>query len=128
MAGIDGLPAIYVHEAAVLVEAGSGTGAPGAPGAAITVALCGNWQHPPPCPLAAHHTAARREGETVRLRTVFATDPRREGEVRRRIDDALARGSQAGPDGTVIRWTLLAAEAGELTAVEREHGRRIAGT
>ena len=30
----------------------------GAPGAAVTVALCGHWEHPPPCPLAPHHTRA----------------------------------------------------------------------
>ena len=119
------MPGIYVHEATVLIDAGSGTGAPGA---AITAALCGSWQHPPPCPLAAHHTAAQRDGETVTLRTIFAADPQREAEVRRRIDDALARGSQAGPDGTVVRWTFVAAGAGGLTAAERYHGRRIAGT
>ncbi|UEL28809.1 hypothetical protein [Pseudarthrobacter sp. L1SW] len=119
------MPGIYVHEATVLMDAGSGTGAPGA---AITVALCGSWQHPPPCPLAAHHTAAQRDGETVTLRTIFTADPQREAEVRRRIDGALAHGSQAGPDGTVVRWTLVAAGPAGLTAEERGHGRRIAGT
>jgi hypothetical protein len=66
------------------------------------------------------------DGETVTLRTIFASDPRREGEVRRRIDSALARGSQA-PEGAVFRWTLVAAQAAEPTAAEREHGHRIAG-
>lgn len=31
-----------------------------APGAAVTVALCGHWKHEPPCPLAAHHTSTTR--------------------------------------------------------------------
>ena len=33
-----------------------------APGAAITLALCGSWEHSPPCPLAAHHTQPVRDG------------------------------------------------------------------
>ena len=35
----------------------------GAPGGAITVALCGSWDHEPPCPLAPHHTRAHRSGD-----------------------------------------------------------------
>jgi len=27
-----------------------------APGAAVTAELCGGWDHPPPCPVAAHHS------------------------------------------------------------------------
>ncbi|ACL38277.1 conserved hypothetical protein [Pseudarthrobacter chlorophenolicus A6] len=42
----------YVHAASLRMEY---DGDAGAPGAAITLALCGQWEHPPPCPLAAHH-------------------------------------------------------------------------
>jgi hypothetical protein len=63
----------------------------------------------------------------VRLRTIFAADPRQEAEVRRRIDAALAKGSQARPDGTLSRWTLVGTEAAELTTAEHEHAQRIAG-
>ena len=44
-----------------------------APGAAVTVELCGHWDHEPPCPLAPHHTAVERTGRDVRLRILFAT-------------------------------------------------------
>jgi hypothetical protein len=55
-----------------------------APGAAVTVALCGRVEHEPPCPLAAHHTAADRAGDELHLRILFAADPADEPEVRRR--------------------------------------------
>ncbi len=145
----------YVHAASLRMEYDGDTGTPGA---AITLALCGRWEHPPPCSLAAHHTAttraaaqqngvqqdsvqqdgahqnaaqqhgAQQDDMTLNLRTVFASEPEQEGEVRRRIRAALARGSQTGPDGTTSRWTLLEDEAGELTAAERVHAERLAGT
>ena len=115
----------FVHVAALRMDPDAD---PAAPGAAVTEALCGSWEHPPPCPLAAHHTETRRDTDRLMVRTIFAADPAQEGEVRRRIVAALARGSVAGPDGRPSRWTLLAAEPGELTAAEREHVERIAGT
>lgn len=114
----------YVHTASLRLHDGD----TGAPGGAITVALCGSWEHPPPCPLAAHHTAVHNNRGTLSLRIVFAAEPSQEGEVRRRITAALARGSQTAPDGRVSRWSFLGAEAGELTAAERVHAERIAGT
>jgi hypothetical protein len=45
----------HVHAATLLMADAAADAA--APGAAITVALCGSWEHPPPCPLAAHHTS-----------------------------------------------------------------------
>ncbi|SDS65868.1 hypothetical protein SAMN04489743_0549 [Pseudarthrobacter equi] len=132
--------AAYVHAASLRMGYDGDTGASGA---AITLALCGQWEHPPPCPLAAHHTATTRtsaqqnaaqqhgvqqDDMTLNLRTVFAAEPEQEGEVRRRIRAALAQGSQTGPEGTTSRWTLLADEAGELTAAERIHAERLAGT
>jgi hypothetical protein len=75
-----------------------------APGAAITVALCGQWEHQPPCPLAAHHTSAERFGDQVRLRMLFAAEPTDEVVVRARIDAALAAGELRGPDGVITLW------------------------
>ena len=57
-----------------------------APGAAITVALCGHWEHEPPCPLAPHHTHADYPGP-----------PR----------PALGDGELTGPGGAVTRWELV---------------------
>lgn len=99
----------------------------GAPGAAITVAVCGHWEHEPPCPLAPHHTAAERDGDVVRLRVLFASDPADEREVRRRIDDALAGSQLETPGGTIARWRLVSTEVATVRADETEHGQRLAG-
>lgn len=95
---------MYAYDAVVTLGDG---GDSAAPGAAITVALCGHWDHEPPCPLAPHHTNAERCADgTVRLRVVFSVEPDREAEVRTLISRALASGQQAGPDGHVTTWTL----------------------
>jgi hypothetical protein len=101
----------YVHEAVLTMAPEADTRAPGG---AITVALCGHWEHPPPCPLAAHHTAVERDGAGVRVRTVFAADAGTEGEVRARIDRALADGALTGPDGALTRWDLVSSAAGSI--------------
>lgn len=96
-----------------------------APGAAITVAVCGHWEHEPPCPLAPHHTAAERDGDIIRLRVLFAADPPDEPEVRRRIDDALASSQLETPDGAVALWRLVSTGVGEVRPHEADHGRRL---
>jgi hypothetical protein len=98
-----------------------------APGAAITVALCGSLQHSPPCPLAAHHTQPVRNGETVDLRVVFATEPEHEEEVRRRIDAALRAVAAADPHGATSRWAFRGSRPGVLSPSELAHARRISG-
>ena len=98
----------------------------GAPGAAITVALCGHWDHEPPCPLAPHHTVAQSAGDEVRLRILFAAEPEREEEVRRRIGEALAGGSVVGPDGRESRWELRSSAPAPVREDEAEHARRLA--
>ena len=92
-----------------------------APGAAITVALCGHWEHPPPCPLAPHHTGARRSDGQVRLRVLFAAEPSAEAEVRRRIEAALSQASLTGPDGVTTRWQLRSGQRGQLRDDEAQH-------
>ncbi|WP_309107289.1 hypothetical protein [Arthrobacter sp.] len=47
----------FVHEA-LLAVGGDSDGA--APGAAVTLELCGSLEHQPPCPLAPHNTRAER--------------------------------------------------------------------
>jgi hypothetical protein len=103
----------YAHDA-VLVMAGDGDVR--APGGAITTALCGHWEHEPPCPLAPHHTAAARDGDRVRLRVLFATAPERETEVRRKIEASLAD----------PRWQLISAAPGTVAPGEAEHAARLA--
>ncbi len=84
-----------------------------APGGAVTAELCGHWQHPPPCPLAPHHTAAQRRGAQVHLRILFATEPEREAEVRTRIGRALAA------------WEVRTSAAGAVRQEEQAHAGRL---
>ena len=99
-----------------------------APGGAITVALCGSWEHEPPCPLAPHHTSAERDGDVVRLRVLFAAEPADEPEVRRRIADALAAGQVLTPGGDLARWRVASEGSSEVRPEESDHGQRLANT
>jgi hypothetical protein len=112
----------YAHEAVLVMPPDADTRAPGA---AITVALCGHWKHTPPCPLAAHHTRAERAGDRVLVRTLFATEPANEQVVRDRIDQALAGGRLQGPDTVVTRWRLHSSRPSETTAEEASHAERL---
>ncbi len=85
-----------------------------APGGAITVALCGHWEHEPPCPLAAHFTGTDRVGDEVHLRILFATEPDNETLVRERIEHALADG-----------WPVRSSGPSEVTAAETDHAERL---
>ena len=97
-----------------------------APGAAITLSLCGHWDHEPPCPLAPHHTRTRRWGNEVQVRTLFATEPEMESLVRRRIDTALADGRLDGPDGPGTTWQLRSSHRSDLLPTETDHVQRLA--
>lgn len=114
--------AAFVHQATVVMKA---DGDLRALGAAVTVGLCGSWDHPPPCPLAPHHTRPERNGDAVTLRILFATEPANEALVRSRIDSALREGSLTGPDGRTSRWEFLGGGPGELGPSEAEHARRL---
>jgi hypothetical protein len=96
-----------------------------APGAAITVALCGSWQHDPPCPLAPHHTRAHRSGEEVVVRVLFAAEPEDEKRVRELVGAALERGWGDGPSGTRTPWVLLGAGPSEVRFEDEDHARRL---
>jgi hypothetical protein len=98
-----------------------------APGGAITVELCGSWEHEPPCRLAPHHSSARRIGEEVRVRTLFAAEPGTEEAIRRRIETALRRGVVTGPDGVTTRWDLIGSGATAVLSEESVQAERLAG-
>ena len=112
----------YAHAALLDLDPG---GDDAAPGAAITVALCGSWSHEPPCPLAPHHTRAHRSGNEVTLRLLFAADPDDESRVRALIEEALARGWGDGPDGARTSWQLVWAAPSEVRPGEEDHARRL---
>jgi hypothetical protein len=93
----------YVYE--TTVHLGDG-GDARAVGGAVTVALCGHWEHAGPCRWP-HHTAARPADDgrhAVAVRYTCAADE--EAEVRRKIAAALASGELVGPDGELTTWTV----------------------
>ena len=108
------MPESYAHDAVLTMDP---AGDVRAPGGAITIALCGHWEHEPPCPLAPHHTRADRDGDRVRLHVLFATAPDREAEVRARIEAALVD----------PRWSLVSASSGTIAPEEADHAARLAG-
>jgi hypothetical protein len=113
----------FAHDALLSMEPGADDRAPGG---VITVALCGSWEHEPPCLLAPHHTRAERAGDEVRLRVLFAAEPDEESRVRAMIDDALAEGTGATPEGGTISWRLVGTWASEVRPEEQEHADRLA--
>jgi hypothetical protein len=114
--------AAYAHDAVVLLDPG---GDARAPGGAITVALCGHWDHEPPCPLAPHHTDATPDHDTLRLRVLFAAEPEDEARVRELIGQALSSGRGTGPDGRVTRWMLKSGGASSVQPDEADHAARL---
>lgn len=96
-------------------------GSPNAPGGAIAKALCGSWDHPPPCPLAPHHVANRVVGDDVVLRVLFAAETTDEPRVRGLISEALSVGELTGPDGLVTTWRLKSTAAGCVRSSEQAH-------
>ena len=111
----------FAHDAVLTM----GDGDDRAPGGAITVALCGSWSHDPPCPLAPHHTRATRSGPEVTLRVLFAADPADEDDVRRRIDEALARGWGDDPAGGHTTWDVVSTGPSPVAPGELEHAQRL---
>lgn len=115
----------FAHDATLLMAADHDLRAPGA---AVTQALCGQWDHDPPCPLAPHHCHAERAGSQVRLRILFATEPAEEAAVRRHIESALTTGYLRGPDGSSSGWELLGSAPSEVRVDEMDHARRLVGS
>jgi hypothetical protein len=114
---------VHVQVADVRLDRGSDTRALGG---AVTLALCGTWEHEPPCPLAAHHTGVTAiEDGRLHIRVVFACEPDAEEQVRTLIAGALAEGSQQTPEGELVRWRLTGYGAGELREDEVALGERL---
>ncbi len=113
----------YVHAAEVVLAPGSDHRAPGG---AVTVALCGHWEHDGPCRWP-HHIAVEGEGQSVTVRTVFISDPAEEALVRARIAAALDGGrlEQLPAMGT---WAVFQQSATELTVEERSLAGRLAAS
>jgi hypothetical protein len=102
----------FVHEAELRLDEGADEREPGA---AVTVALCGHWEHEGPCRWP-HNNALAAESTPARFRTIFVAERADESEIRTRIVDALARGSS---------WTLMSHHPRPATVDESELGRGL---
>jgi hypothetical protein len=111
----------FVQEAVLLMEPHADVRAPGA---AVTVALCGHWEHEPPCPLAPHYVSVDGHDGELRVRILFAAEPDKEGEVRALIEQGLS-GRVKFPDGFATAWQLRASWPGEISAEEKDHAQRL---
>jgi len=112
----------YAHDAVVHMERDADMSILGA---AVTVALCGRWEHDPPCPLAPHHSRAERFSDVVRVRILFAAEPEWEAEVRRLITAVLSGGRLVGADGEATCWQLHSSQPGTVSPEEADHAERL---
>lgn len=94
------------------------------PGAAVTLALCGQWDHEPPCPLSPHHVHIDRVDDELHVRVLFAAEPETVSEVRRRIEQALS-GRWQFPDGFTTPWQLRESRPSDVAAEETGHAERL---
>jgi hypothetical protein len=111
----------FAHEAVLSLDADADERAPGA---AVTVALCGHWEHEPPCLLSPHHVDSQRCADGLHIRVLFATESVNEAEVRRRIELALS-GKWPFPDGFMPSWSLVESRSGVVADAELGHAERL---
>ncbi|MES2572728.1 MAG: hypothetical protein V4710_22080 [Verrucomicrobiota bacterium] len=111
-----------MHRAKLLLDPAAD---PAAPGGAVTLALCGSWDHEGACRWP-HHSHASWNGSSGELRVVFIADTNEEAAVRQLIGKALGEGQCIVPDGTTSRWQLLASSRNDLTPEEHQWAARIA--
>lgn len=87
-----------------------------APGAEVTVALCGHWQHDGPCRWP-HNSRIDTGGGAARLRTVVVVPDDERSEIIRLIESALRADD---------RWSVIAFSTGPITAQEQPLADRLA--
>jgi hypothetical protein len=106
---------VHAHEAVLELEANADAAAPGA---AVTVEICGHWRHDGTCRWPHRTSVTSRVGRVLSVRVLFAASPSESNEVRSRISAGLNRGDLAGPDGHVHRWRVR--REGAPLPLERE--------
>jgi hypothetical protein len=102
----------HVHTAMIRLTPGAD---PAAVGAAVTVELCGHWEHEGPCRWP-HNNAIEDVAPVAAFRTVFVASEGDVEDVHARIDRALH--SSAG-------WTVLASGPRAPTAEEQALGAKL---
>ena len=93
----------YRITAEVVFDAGADTRAIGG---AVTVALCGHWEHEGECRWP-HYNHLEHHAETQQLTVEFTCPENDLDEVVGRIRQAVANGVQCGPDGREHHWRQL---------------------
>jgi hypothetical protein len=88
---------------------------PRAPGAMVTVALCGHWEHDGPCRWP-HNSRIDDSADPARLRTVAIVEDDERAEVLRRMEDGLRADD---------RWTVGDFRAREIVDEERALADRL---
>jgi hypothetical protein len=86
-------------------------------GAAVTVELCGHWEHEGPCRWP-HNNCIETDSAPARFRTLFVAPSAEANEVHERIDRALR--SSAG-------WTIVTSGQRPVATDELELAERLAG-
>lgn len=81
-----------------------------AAGGAVTVALCGHWEHEGACRWP-HYTETETIAHQHRLTIDFTCEESDLDEVSSKIHGAIKKGRQAGPDGSINEWQLISIEA-----------------
>lgn len=110
MAGMRGEMPVHAHEAVLAIEADDGAAAPGA---AVTVELCGHWRHEGACRWPHSTSVVSLADRLLTVRVLFVASRADLAEVRARIAAGLERGEIEGPDGRVHRWRVRQAAASE---------------
>lgn len=77
-----------------------------APGAAVSVGLCGHWDHAGPCPWPHYSTIHPQAGEDHLLVVEFDAPDSELEMVKNRIAAALGHGELTGPDGRHSTWSI----------------------
>jgi hypothetical protein len=100
----------FVHEALIELAPDSDEGTPGA---AVTVALCGHWEHEGTCRWPHRTSIIDRSGQSLRVRVVFASTAGDEPAVRELISRALGEG-RLGDKPRLSHWTVVTQGQSEL--------------
>jgi hypothetical protein len=102
----------YVIEAELVLSAGMD---PAAVGAAVTVELCGHWEHEGACRWP-HNSAIDDSQDPARLRTLFVADEAEAAAVGDRIEASL-RGATA--------WTVVSIRSRPVATAEQPLAKRL---
>jgi hypothetical protein len=105
----------FVHEATLLLATAVD---PAAVGAAVTVELCGHWEHEGGCRFP-HNNEIATDGRTATFRTLFVAPPSEAAAVHERIDEAL----RASPE-----WVVTESGSRALRPNEHDFADRLAIT